>query len=154
MVASPTAGAWRPTVTTLPGFVRSSTTSAVITFVMLAIGRRLSALRSKRISPVFPFATSTAIAEKGGGSDALAVPASARTSETARAKRRRIGRSLESAHAAHREAPEPRGRSRRRRRGANAREPAHDARARRRPRHPAAHGRASRPGRPYLTRIF
>jgi hypothetical protein len=91
MVDSPIAGAESPTVTTSSGSARSSVRSAVMIFVMLAIGRRRSASRAYRTSPLEASATSTARALTAGGSSARAGATKARAS-AARSDRRSAGR--------------------------------------------------------------
>ena len=56
-VDSPTSAASELTVTTSDGFVCSSVSSTVISFVMLAIGTRASAFWAASTSPVVPFST-------------------------------------------------------------------------------------------------
>src|SRR3954468_5606122 len=81
---SPTPAAWRLTVTTSDGFVRSTVRRTVISFVMLAIGTRASALRAASTSPVTPFSTTKARAPPRGG----AASTGAASARAAAAKRR------------------------------------------------------------------
>src|ERR671928_386988 len=67
MLDSPTDAASGAAVTTCESRSRSSVTSTVISFVMLAIGRRLAGARAASTSPVAPFTTTYARAATGGG---------------------------------------------------------------------------------------
>src|ERR687884_814624 len=67
MLDSPTAAAPGATVTTCESGSCSSVTSTVISFVMLAIGRRCAGARAASTSPVAPFTTTYARAATGGG---------------------------------------------------------------------------------------